>query len=877
MKLKAAIGLVLGSLMSVAQAQMPAGYQLSSVSGILASSGNVPAIDGVAALAADNLYIYGINICVNDLQNVCQNKKAQQYNGSSWSAVGQGINNNYARDHATTRNGTLYLVGNFSNAYQSNHYSVDGTKDIARWDGSSWSAVGYGAGSYGSITAVAVVDNGGTSHGVYVGGSFEQMRNNATTSTDALGIAFWNGMYWSAVGGGLDGEVRALAYNQKTGSLYAAGSFRNAYSYGNVGQQTLNGIGKWTPNGWQPLGNGINGVNNLLVTDDGKTVFASGIGSGAYKNTSGYDYIAGTADIAYYTQANGWQGLGRSGLNFTVADAGAMVLLPDQKRLVVRLLDDDGYAYVAVWSLATKKWQVLYKADYSSDPFLGLDRAMSVAGDSIYVGDKVTSVTAGSQTYTINSLAKITVADIDGDGYEGAQDNCPSVPNADQADLDDDGIGDACDDDIDGDGVLNHQDRAPYDPNYTTTKPVANNFFGAGAGEKFGSKVYVVGKIDDDGVDDYAIAAPLATVIDANGKKLPKAGRVDVYSGFNDQLLISIEGRAKGEQLGHAIVAGSLDGVWKDDIVISSIAAEKKSGKVVVIYNGDVNSRVEIVGGKGEQLGFALAVGDVNGDSNKELMVSAIAANKKMGRVYVLDRAQISSGSLADALVIDGPSKGEFGYSLAVNEYSKRLYIGAPVASSQYVKKMGTVFVYKTPLSSNSLAGEEYVNGDQTGERFGHSLVAHPNDIGVAIGAPFHKRDKLAKAGRVKTLEHYSYSPYYTSLKDFYGVNKGEQFGWQLAVSGLGSDLLVGSPFAPNNDAKPLKKAGRVDIYPSWNSDSGKRTVYGLRANDQLGTSMAALDVTGDYIADILCGAPTAANGKLKNIGQVLFFDGASL
>ena len=35
------------------------------------------------------------------------------------------------------------------------------------------------------------------------------------------------------------------------------------------------------------------------------------------------------------------------------------------------------------------------------------------------------------------------------------QDNCPSVYNKDQADLDNDGKGDACDDDMDGDGIRN--------------------------------------------------------------------------------------------------------------------------------------------------------------------------------------------------------------------------------------------------------------------------------------------------------------------------------------------------------------------------------------------------------------------------------------
>jgi MBG domain/Thrombospondin type 3 repeat len=51
--------------------------------------------------------------------------------------------------------------------------------------------------------------------------------------------------------------------------------------------------------------------------------------------------------------------------------------------------------------------------------------------------------------------------DGDGDGVPNTADNCPNVANADQADLDHDGAGDACDPDDDNDGIADTVDNCP--------------------------------------------------------------------------------------------------------------------------------------------------------------------------------------------------------------------------------------------------------------------------------------------------------------------------------------------------------------------------------------------------------------------------------
>jgi hypothetical protein len=78
----------------------------------------------------------------------------------------------------------------------------------------------------------------------------------------------------------------------------------------------------------------------------------------------------------------------------------------------------------------------------------------------------VTSQTEESRyTFATTRTEILRTLKDDGDLVPAELDNCPDEANDDQIDSDDDGIGDACDQDLDGDGVTNDIDNCPKDPN----------------------------------------------------------------------------------------------------------------------------------------------------------------------------------------------------------------------------------------------------------------------------------------------------------------------------------------------------------------------------------------------------------------------------
>ncbi len=161
----------------------------------------------------------------------------------------------------------LYAAGEFSFG------ALAGARNLARWNGASWSAVGSGLGASGPCHALASLDDGsGNGIELWVGGAFGAMHE-----VGAGGIAAWDGSQWRTGAGDAllrnasapasDFAVEALERWTPPGAarpwVYAAGAFQSA------GGAPIENIAAYDGATWSPLGAGVDGgVGVMLAAAD---------------------------------------------------------------------------------------------------------------------------------------------------------------------------------------------------------------------------------------------------------------------------------------------------------------------------------------------------------------------------------------------------------------------------------------------------------------------------------------------------------------------------------------------------------------------------------------------------------------------------------
>jgi len=169
--------------------------------------------DGVFALAVYNgqLYVGG----GFDSAGGISLKEIARWNDTVWSSVGKSMNDGGSISALAVYNGNLYAGGMFDTAG-----GIPANR-IAIWNGSVWSPLESGItgeATWASVNALTSFNNE-----LYVGGYFDTVNGKPMNC-----IAKWNGTSWSALGTGISngGSIAAMAvYNN---ALYVGGGFDSA-------------------------------------------------------------------------------------------------------------------------------------------------------------------------------------------------------------------------------------------------------------------------------------------------------------------------------------------------------------------------------------------------------------------------------------------------------------------------------------------------------------------------------------------------------------------------------------------------------------------------------------------------------------------------
>jgi hypothetical protein len=220
---------------------------------------------GALAVSGSELYAGGFFTQANVGADVAANSIAR-WNGFAWSPVGTGVGNGANRSiQAIVVSGQdVYIGGDFTEV---NVGAPVAANRVARWDGSMWSALGSGGGNGVDRRVFAMAMLGGD---LIVGGDFTAA--NLPNAVPTMRIARWNGSSWSAlegVGGPAENNT-VLALHVVGDDLYVGGRLFDG------GTTTSPGIARWNARGWSRLGSGANDAVATIVSTESGHLYVGG-------------------------------------------------------------------------------------------------------------------------------------------------------------------------------------------------------------------------------------------------------------------------------------------------------------------------------------------------------------------------------------------------------------------------------------------------------------------------------------------------------------------------------------------------------------------------------------------------------------------------
>jgi len=399
-----------------------------------------------------------------------------------------------------------------------------------------------------------------------------------------------------------------------------------------------------------------------------------------------------------------------------------------------------------------------------------------------------------------------------------------------------------------------------------------------------------------------------------------------IYGDFNGDGFADLAIGSPGETVNGMVRAGAVN------VIYGSANGIQSSGGQLLTQNSAPAANFPIRAKADSQFGYAVTVGDFNGDGYDDLAVgvpfATIGSLTEAGLVCVfygsangLRTNNAQQWQQDTPGIVHRSAKFDwFGFSLAAGDFNNDgrddLAIGSPGNSpgNPDVKRAGTVFViYGTGSGLNAANNQSWdrnmpgVRGtDQVEAHYGWSVAAgdfngdgyadlaagipHTDGFSVDTGAVsilFGSAARLTSNGSMLLAGKQSGVPNGQGIGDLGAAN--DRFGTSLAAADFNGDgridLAIGSPGKTVNGSAGAGTVtvilggtaaglnlGAVQVWSAANSG----VPGGAQAQANFGHTLAAGRFNGDGRADLAIGIPNQNLGSLVNAGAVSVLHGSS-
>jgi len=294
--------------------------------------------------------------------------------------------------------------------------------------------------------------------------------------------------------------------------------------------------------------------------------------------------------------------------------------------------------------------------------------------------------------YGNTAEASLSPIDSDGDGIPDLNDNCPSIPNADQLDTDSDGFGDACD--FTEDAKLTASDAAAsnrfgFSVSISGDTAIVGAFGDDDAGS-FSGSAYVFEKDSVTGIWNQVakLTASDAAADDRFGVSVSISGDTAIVGAFGDDDAGSFSGSA------YVFEKDSVTGIWNQ---VAKLTASDAAAF--------------------DSFGFSVSIsGDtaiVSADLDDDACLPTINQSCNSGSAYVFTRSGTTWTQQAKLTASDAAAGDLFGFSVSISRdtaiVGSRFNDDVPNNSgSAYVfTRSGTTWTQQAKLTASDAAAED--------------------------------------------------------------------------------------------------------------------------------------------------------------------------